>query len=634
MSAAPFAGQRHFSGADPALEFDWKRIALPSKLEDFMTTHSAHSPLETPRDSSPVETTRAATPAAPWLWPAAALVGLYWVGFLVIARLEMAFFFRFLYSMAAPALLVLSYSIWWWTRRRIPRARRCGGFFLVPAGLVVMLPLVHSSVGLWGLLSTGIPMVLTAATAWMLIARATSLAWPRLGAIVVISLAWACFALVRINGVDTNLKADVAWRWSPTAEDLFLAERAAEDQAAGTRPSAAAEWNPQVTAADWTDFRGPQRDGVIRGVAIATDWNASPPKQLWRQRVGPAWSSVIVVENRLFTQEQRGDEEAVVCYDAVTGQEIWAHEDAARFSESVSGAGPRATPTFAEGRIYALGGTGLLNCLDAATGRRQWSRDTASEAGVKPPMWGYSGSPLVADGLVVVCAGGSGDKNLLAYRAASGEPAWTAPAGQMSYVSPQLATLAGRRQCLFVNDQGLLSVDPATGNVLWKHEAALPGAPRCLQPHAIGDSQLLVGNLERGVALLDVTRDGDAWNVAQRWVSGDLKPEFGNVVVHEGHAYGFDVSIFTCIDLATGKRCWKAGRYGRGQVMLLPEQSLLLVLGEFGEAVLLAVNPDRREEIGRFQALSGKTWNHPVIAHGRMYVRNAEEMACYEVGGK
>jgi outer membrane protein assembly factor BamB len=345
---------------------------------------------------------------------------------------------------------------------------------------------------------------------------------------------------------------------------------------------------------------------------------------------------VIVVGGRLFTQEQRGERgerEAVVCYDAGTGKELWAHEDAARFEDTVSGPGPRATPTFADGRLYTLGGTGILNCLDAASGKRHWSHDLMAETGAPLPMWGFCCSPVVAEGKVIVFAGGKGGQTLLAFDAESGQRAWTAPAGEGSYSSPQLATLAGERQCLFLSDEGLTAVDPAAGTLLWKHGLAMPGAPRTAQPHAVGGSQLLVGSLAgSGVAQIEVTRDGDTWKPVDLWASTDLKPEFPDLVVHQGHAYGFDVSIFCCIDLATGKRCWRAGRYGRGQVILLADQGLLLVLSETGEAVLLAANPRRHEELGRFRALNGKTWNHPVLVRGRLYARNAEEMACYELG--
>jgi outer membrane protein assembly factor BamB len=390
------------------------------------------------------------------------------------------------------------------------------------------------------------------------------------------------------------------------------------------------------TPGDWIAFRGADRDGVIHGTNISTDWEAAPPRQLWRQRVGPAWSSVVVVGDRLYTQEQRGGQETVVCYQADTGKELWVHENAVRFSETVSGAGPRATPTFADGRLYTLGATGILNCLDAATGTSHWSRDVAADAGAKPPMWGFSSSPLVVDGRVIVFAGGGNNKGLLAYRCDSGgEPAWNADVGADSYSSPQLTTFGDAPQCLMLTDAGLFAVDPATGSVLWKHGLAMPGAPRTAQPHKIGDGQLAVASLEGpGVATIRVGRDGSAWKTEQVWATTQMKPEFPDFVVHNGHIYGFDVATFCCLDAATGQRSWKEGHYGRGQVMLLADQALLLVITEKGEAVLLAANPRQSEELGRFQAVSGKTWNHPVIAHGRLYVRNAEEMACYELATK
>jgi outer membrane protein assembly factor BamB len=582
---------------------------------------------------APAEPARPRLSASLRLWPAVALVAVFWALQVVVGRLELPYFYRFLYGMAAPALLVLLFNVWWWTRRRIRLAERLYGFLLVVGGLAVT-PLCHPSIGLFGLLMTGLPVVLTAWTLWMLLAKTASLPGERLGSVVVVLLAWAAFALVRIDGLDADLRADLRWRWSPSAEGMFLAEKA-NATADGTPAAPVAAWAPTLTADDWPGFRGPNRDGVIRGTAVATDWGTNPPRLVWRHRVGPAWSSVIVVGDRLFTQEQRGEQEAVVCYDAATGKQLWVHEDPARFSEAVSGVGPRATPTFDGGRIYALGATGLLNCLDAATGKRYWSHDLTADAGAKVPMWGFSSSPLVVNGVVVVFGDAEGRDSLLAYRADTGEPAWSVPPGAASYSSPQLATLAGRPQVLMLSDQGLTAVDPATGAVLWKHGAAMPGAPRTAQPHAVGETQLLVATLTGpGVALVDVARSGDTWEVTPRWETTDLKPEFPDLVVHQGHAYGFDLSVFCCLDLATGKRRWKGGRYGRGQVMLLPDQSLLLVLSEKGEAVLLAADPERHRELGRFQAVEGKTWNHPVICRGRLYVRNAEEMACYDVSGK
>ena len=229
-------------------------------------------------------------------------------------------------------------------------------------------------------------------------------------------------------------------------------------------------------------------------------------------------------------------------------------------------------------------------------------------------------------------AGGDDGKGLLAYRADTGGPAWSAPTGHGSYSSPHLAWLGGQPQILSLNDDGLIAVEPTTGNVMWKHPSPMPGAPLSLQPHPLRDREVLVTSVaEFGLAMLDLVHEGDAWKVEKRWASGSIHPSFNDFVVHKGAAFGFDEAIFACIDVETGKRLWKKGRYGHGQVLLLADQELLLILAESGEAVLLAANPEKHDELCRFQVIEGKTWNHPALAHGRLYVRNAEEIACYEL---
>ncbi len=564
----------------------------------------------------------------PRFWPAAVLVGLYWLMVALTGWLELPTFFRFLPRLAGAVLLPLTFFGWWWANRRVRLSDRAFGFAVVVGLGAAVAPLVHPSCGGMSLLMFGLPVALTAWTAGMLLARSAPPARQRRVWLAAVALAWGSQTLMRMNGLTGDLHADVRWRWSPTAEEQFLAEKA---QSGDTGSATAA---PVVfVPGDWPGFRGPDRDGVVRG-GVSESVLTAAPRLIWKQRVGPAWSSVAVVGGRLFTQEQRGDQEAVVSYDAATGQEVWSHTDAARFEEGVSGTGPRATPTFADGRIYALGGTGRLSCLDAATGRRLWSRDITADSGGQAPQWGFSSSPLVVGGVVIVFGWGDGEKSLLGYRADSGELAWAAPAGAASYGSAQFATLAGWPQVLFFSDRGLIAVDPATGAVLWRHDIPTPGAPRNLQPHVVGPGQILVASeADLGTALIDVSYDGQQWATAQRWASKHLKPSFNDFVIHGGHVYGFDGSFFACIDLATGRRAWKEGRYGHGQVVLLADQGLLLVTSESGEVVLLAANPQRSEERGRFKAIEGKTWNHPVIAHGRLYVRNAEEMACYEVGG-
>jgi outer membrane protein assembly factor BamB len=451
-----------------------------------------------------------------------------------------------------------------------------------------------------------------------------------MGLVAVLLLVWVPFGLTRLDGLRGEGEPQLRWAWIPTPESLYLAGRAR-----GNLQAADPSREPlRLQPGDWPGFRGPERDGAVHGVRIATDWDANPPRQVWRQRIGPAWSSVAVVDGRLFTQEQRGDSEAVVCLDAATGQEVWSHLDAGRWSDGQAGPGPRATPTFAGGRLFTLGATGILNSLDAATGEPKWSHNLTEDAGAKAPIWGFACSPLVAGGKVIVFAGGDGDRRLLGYNADSGKLAWTAAVGQFSYSSPQPAALGGEEQVLFLGDRGLTAFEAASGRVLWEYASTgrATGLPRSIQPHPVGTEQVLFASeVDAGTVLIDVPHGNSAGAPTELWASRELRPSFNDLVVHDGSIYGFDGNMFCCLDLRTGKRRWKEGRYDHGQVLLLADQPLLLVLAEDGEAVLVAANPESHEELARFQALNGKTWNHPVIAGGRLYVRNAAEIACYEL---
>jgi outer membrane protein assembly factor BamB len=383
------------------------------------------------------------------------------------------------------------------------------------------------------------------------------------------------------------------------------------------------------TEADWPGFRGPRRDGVVRGVRIATDWSASPPVELWRRPIGPGVSSFAVHGDLLYTQEQRGDNELVSCYKVTTGEPVWMHRDTARFWDPHVDAGPRATPALSKGRVYTFGATGILNALDARDGSVVWSRNTASDTGKKVPLWGFVSSPLVVDDVVIVHAGA-----LVAYDAATGKPRWFGPAASDgSYSSPHLLTIDGIAQILLLSHVGAISVAAADGTLLWEHP--WPGVG-IVQPALTAEGDLLISMIDSaavpiGTRRIAVAHEAGGWTVEERWTSIGLKPSFSSLVVHEGHAFGFDGRLLASIDLADGKRKWKDGRYGQGQLILLPDQDLLLVLSEKGELALVRATPDQFTELARVPAIEGKTWNYPVLAGDVLLVRNGEEMAAFRL---
>jgi len=263
--------------------------------------------------------------------------------------------------------------------------------------------------------------------------------------------------------------------------------------------------------------------------------------------------------------------------------------------------------------------------LNASTGALIWTHNGAAETEMKTPDWGFAGSPLVVDDVVLVAVSG----RLAAYDSATGTLRWKGPARKTSYSSPHLATIGGVKQVLLLSADGLSSFAPADGKLLWEH--AWKGYP-IVQPALTPDGDVLISVTDSsGLRRLAATHADDAWKVEERWTTNGLKPYFNDFVVHNGYAFGFDGSILSCIDLKDGQRKWKGGRYGNGQMVLLADQDVLLVLAESGEVALVSATPDQFKEVGRFAAIEGKTWNHPVVVGDVLLVRNGEEMAAFRL---
>lgn len=609
------------------------------------------------------------------LWPGVAAAVL-----LVLIRVGVPVFFPenaisgVLGALAAAAVIL----VWWLFFSRAPWAERLAAVVLMIVALAATRFVVHESIrgGMMGLMLFlhGPPVLTVALVAWAAASRRFSTGARRAALVVAILLACAVMALLRTGGITGEANSDLHWRWTPTPEERLLAQTPEESLPIAPAAPATAETpatavtgaEPEktpvpstppvlsergntrvdgsergitrvgpatsergITRVEWNGFRGPLRDGIVRGVRLNTNWSVSSPAQVWRRPIGPGWSSFAVEGDLIYTQEQRGEHEMVSCYRLSTGEPVWVHSDDARFYESNGGPGPRGTPTISNGRVYTVGATGIVNALDARTGSVVWTRSGAADSGAELPGWGFASSPLVVGDVVIVALSG----RLVGYDAASGNPRWLGPAGGAGYSSPHLLTIDGVPQVLLLRGSRTISVAPADGTLLWEHNWQ-PGAS-IVQPNLTEDGDVLINTADamggQGMRRLAVARTPSGWTVEERWTSRSLKPYFNDFVVHEGHAYGFDGSILASIDVANGERRWKGGRYGNGQLVLLPDQDLLLVLSEEGELALVSATPDKFAEIARFKAIEGKTWNHPVVVGDMLLVRNGEEMAAFRL---
>lgn len=538
-------------------------------------------------------------------------------------------------SMMGPAACAILILLWWLAFSRSAWKERWMGGLGVAAVLLVTGLLNDASLMPIGLIFLTIPIGLAMfGLACVLLGRMTTMK-RTLIAVLMAAIGCGYSTLLRMDGMWSNSKMTYEWRWISTSEAELVASRAGIQN---TEVSLTPEITASLLNPEWPSFRGTDRTGRQRGTVLASQWGTKP-KLVWKVPAGPSWSSFAVAGNLLFTQEQRGKDESVVCYAADTGEEIWICQVEERFEESVGGPGPRATPTLAslksaDGQLipalFAYGATGILLRIDPATGEKVWSKDLQEVSGSEPPGWGFCSSPLVVDSKVIVHAGG--DKGLLAFDVASGDLVWSAKSGDHSYASAQLSRLLGEDVVLMLTNDGLEIVNPADGSTRLNYDWVFKGY-RVLQPFVVNhDSIIVPSGIGAGTRMIRVAKSSeDEWSATDVWTSRFLKPDFNDFVVYQNNIYGFDGSIFTCIDLETGKRQWKGGRYGKGQVLLLEDSGLLLVAAESGEVVLLKADPGEHVELGTFQALDGKTWNHPVVVGNRLYLRNAKEAACFEL---
>ncbi len=405
-----------------------------------------------------------------------------------------------------------------------------------------------------------------------------------------------------------------------------------ERHRAAQRPAAAAGASVD---APWPRYRGPRGDGRYDEMPIRTDWPPQGLPELWKQPIGGGYASLAIAGGLAFTLEQRRQREVVAAYELRSGREVWSHGWEAAFSEPMGGDGPRTTPTWDDGRLYVLGALGELRALRAATGELLWRRNALADAETVNLHYAQASSPFVLGGVLIVQPGGTGEGGalLVAYDKLSGEVAWTSPlTDRGAYATPELVTLAGEEQLLVVAATAVLGLRPGDGTLLWRYPWVTQYDINAAQPLPVGGDRLFISSgYGHGAALVEVAAETDGFAVRTVWENTAMKNRFATSVLYQGNVYGLDERILTCLDLETGERRWKGGRYGHGQLLLAG--SHLVVLSEKGEVVLVEATPEEHREVARFAALSGKTWNVPAIGGGVLLVRNSRQMAAYDIAG-
>ncbi len=453
-----------------------------------------------------------------------------------------------------------------------------------------------------------------------------------IGLLAAVGLACALFRVERVSG---DLVPQLAFRWAPPRDRLLpqVAKPAAE-------AAAAAAWVD--TPGDFSRFLGPQGSASLEGPILDPAWESRPPEQLWRRPIGAGWSGFATCGDHAVTLEQRGDDEIVSCQSVATGDVEWTVSVPGRHETVLGGVGPRSTPTIAGGAVYSSGATGWLHAIDGASGRVLWKKNVLDDLGIDAAAhglavsWGRAGSPLVTESLVIVPGGGPRQDgsavSLVAYDRATGERRWTGGAEQISYVSPQTASIGGREIVFTVNESSVAGYDPTDGTELWRFE--WPGHSNsdatCSQAHVLDGGRIFVSKgYGVGAAAFEL-KPGDPPTFEAVWRQpGLLKTKFTNVTIHDGHAYGLSDGILECVSLTDGARRWKGGRYGQGQVLRVG--GLLLVQAESGEVVVVDCSPEKHFVRGRLAAIDGQTWNNLCLTGDRLLVRNAEEAACYRL---
>lgn len=395
-----------------------------------------------------------------------------------------------------------------------------------------------------------------------------------------------------------------------------------------------------VRGDDWPCWRGPQRDGISRETGLLKEWPQDGPAQLWKTKLSGGFSSVVVVEGRLFTQTKEKNQEVVLCLDATTGKERWSYRYDCNYADyptftgggmPKSRTGPRSTPTVDGDRLYSLGATGVLLCLEMKTGKLIWRQDLLALGGAPCTKHGYCGCPLVVGDHIYLSLGGTKGKAIAALDKKSGRVVWQALDDPISPSTPAWDASGPTPQVIFFTGTAAVGVRPKDGTLLWRYPWKTQFDLNIATPIPAGDKVFISSNYGTGAALLRLNGTRAPETV---WKKNTMQNHFSTSILYEGYLYGFSDNRLRCVDFQTGSVQWDKAGLGKGALLIADGK--LIVLGDHGQLVLAKANPDRYTEISRCQVFDRDTltWTAPVVSGGRLFVRSQYGLLALDIGAR
>jgi outer membrane protein assembly factor BamB len=382
-------------------------------------------------------------------------------------------------------------------------------------------------------------------------------------------------------------------------------------------------------AADWPQWRGPNRDGISSETGLLPAWPPEGPKVVWKTTgLGEGYSSFAIVGGRMYTQGQRGKEEFVLAIDTKTGSKLWQTVTSRNF-ENDRGSGPRGTPTFDSGKLYAMTGEGTVVCIDAATGKIAWQIDSVKKFGGGIPHWGYSESPLIDGDRVIVMPGGRG-ASLVSLDKKTGQVQWKTGDDQAGYSSAILADVNGSKQVIVLSGESAFGAQEATGEILWRYNKISNRTANIATPIYKDGAVFLSTNYGTGCALLKLNPKG----MQEVYFNRDMMNHYSSSVLVDGTLYGYSNAFLSAMDFKTGKLLWKDRSVGKGSVIYAEKH--LYAIGEDGVVGLIDASPAAYKEVSRFEFKKGSlpSWSPLVISDGHMYLRDQDNLTSYDIKSK